>query len=53
MVNVIAGNALLTHLSALLGSLAVLMILFGFFTLRDALGRHTASDVFIPFGVLC
>ena len=52
MVNVLANHAALTHVSALVGSLAILMVLFGFFTLRDAVGRHTTSDAFIRFGVL-
>ena len=51
-VRVLANNAGLTHATSLIAAGGMLMMLFGYFAIRQALGHKTASDAFIRFGVL-
>ena len=48
----LANNAGLTHTTSLLAAAGMLMMLFGYFAIMQALGNRTVSDAFIRFGVL-
>ena len=51
-VRALADNAAFTHISPLLGAFGLLLLLFGFFTVRRAMSGRDASDAFTRFGVL-
>ena len=47
-----ADYATLSHVTALMAAVGLLMMLFGFYTIRSATGNRTAGDAFVRFGVL-
>ena len=52
VVRVLANNANLTHSTSLIAAAGMLMMLFGYFSIRQAIGNRTAADAFVRFGVL-
>ena len=51
-VRTLAESPEMTHIASLLGALGLLLVLYGFFTVRRAIGDRTGSDASIRFGVL-
>ena len=49
---VLSTSATLTHVSALFGAMGMLMVLFGFYTIRRTLGDSSAGDALARFGVV-
>lgn len=50
-VRVLAENATFTHISSLLGSLGLFLLIFGLFSVRRALGEGTVKRVLVTLGV--
>ena len=51
-VQVLSDQAALTHITAVLHPLGMLLMLFGFFTIRRAMDNRTARDAFIRLGIM-